>query len=110
VDHLTIRLLTTATPVEKLFSPDSISGNTITTTTNHGFSNGQAVRYDAPDPKGFVNYNVDVTYQGTEKDGVTAKFADAPDANNIYFTNADFQRIAHGFATGDRVLYNVEEG
>ena len=111
IDGLTIRLLTEATPVEKVFTPGSTdaSTNTITTTTNHGYTDGQAVRYDAPDPTGFVNLNVDVHYTGTNDEG-GAVFENVPGADNIYFTDDDFKRIAHGFEDGDEVVYTVEKG
>ena len=86
IDDCTIRLVTSAdratnpTAYQKGFNPDDVSGNTITI-TGHGFTDGQSVRYDAPDPKGFLNVNVNVEYKGANDDG-TAKFENKPDANN----------------------------
>ncbi|MBK5565795.1 LEPR-XLL domain-containing protein [Ensifer sp. SSB1] len=88
----------------KNFQPDDIAGNQITI-SGHGFTNGMAVTYDAPDPKTFVSRQVDVNPTGLNPDGSPI---DDGSQNNIRFFDDNGNALNHGFSEGEHVVYNVE--
>ena len=101
VDEGTIRLVAAADVGEGgLFAPTAVSGNTVTI-TGHGFEEGDAVTYDAPDPYVFANSLVDVN---GFSDG---KPVNDPSKNNIVFVDADGNPVAHGLQVGDKVVYTL---
>ena len=92
VDDTSIKLLAEGvTALSKTVTRGGIWGSTIT--TSHGFRNGDAVTYHAVAPKEFSAGQVDVV----QADG---EFVQA-DNNRIFLA-------AHGFVTGDRVIYRTD--
>jgi len=88
------------------FTPDTVSGDTITTVNNHGFSENQAVTYLAPAGKTFLTGSVDVNIGSPNPDG-SANLTPNASANNIHFVDADGKSTAHGFLNGERVIYSA---
>ncbi len=88
----------------KNFQPDDIAGNQITI-SGHGFTNGMAVTYDAPDAKTFVSRQVDVHPTALNPDGSPI---DDGTQNNIRFFDDNGNALNHGFSEGEHVVYNVE--
>ncbi|MHB1242915.1 MAG: beta strand repeat-containing protein, partial [Gaiellaceae bacterium] len=122
VDERTIKLAATperaANPLVDLqtFFPSGIAANTITI-AGHGFGNGDAVTYDAPDPLGFRSATVDAELvegnAGVCDDPTTPDEAeedcivDDPNRHTILFLDDEGNEISHGLADGDLVLYGV---
>ncbi|HSO02422.1 MAG TPA: hypothetical protein VLS46_07825, partial [Gaiellaceae bacterium] len=122
VDERTIKLAATharaVNPLADLqtFFPSGIAANTITI-TGHGFANGDAVTYDAPDPLGFRSATVDAelvegnagvcddldTPDEVEEDCIV----DDPNRHTILFLDDEGNEISHGLVDGDLVLYGV---
>lgn len=97
VDEGTIRLAAAADVGEGgLFAPTAVSGNTVTI-TGHGFEEGDAVTYDAPDP--YV--------RPTVSDERSSMSINDPSKNNIVFVDADGNPVAHGLQVGDKVVYTL---
>src|SRR5262249_54796801 len=92
----------------KDFVPTSVSGNAITI-TGHGFNTGDAVTYDAPDPKDFLLTQVDVPNSGTDNGNIL--LTDSPTNNNIRFAHLDGPNegdpLDHNFSNGDKVVYTI---
>ncbi|TJX12566.1 MAG: hypothetical protein E5W21_36870, partial [Mesorhizobium sp.] len=76
----------------KNFQPDDVAGNSITI-SGHGFVNGTAVTYEAPDARTFVSRQVDVNSNSLNPDG--SPIADS-NADNIRFFDDDGNALAHG--------------
>ena len=106
LDDRTIKLVANASETDLATYLQDITGlsSNALTIAGHGFTNGTAVTYDAPDPFEFQSGQVDVTItlDGVE---VTA-ISDNTAANNIYFIDEDGNAVAHGLATGDKVFYS----
>ena len=116
VDANSIQLVATG------FSPDDMSdftvgdidgtiipGETVIKDSDTTFEDGDAVTYVAPVPSTFSGSQVDVAYDTKTEDGETVPVITSdPDANNIYFLDADGFRMPHGFSNGDVVIYSVE--
>ncbi|WP_206521912.1 hypothetical protein [Mesorhizobium sp. M7A.F.Ca.CA.004.04.1.1] len=88
----------------KNFQPDDVAGNSITIAA-HGFVNGTAVTYEAPDARTFVSRQVDVNSSSLNPDG--SPIADA-NADDIRFFDDDGNALAHGFVEGEHVVYDVK--
>ena len=97
IDAQTIKLVNPAQPLQsaKTFTGAGVAADVITTTTPHGFVNGQAVTYRAPAATQFDSTAADV-------EGGTATNPFAPfDNNNIYLG------AGHGLNAGDEVIYTA---
>jgi len=113
IDDSRIRLvdsLAKATNPDSVFKDfdviDDVNGLTnVITITNHGFNDGDAVTYDAPEASTFLTGQVDAVYfpflpnnklQFVEND-------------NIVFVNDNGDLAFHGFTGGEIVRYNVSD-
>ena len=109
IDGNTIRLVASGKEnAGGTFNPTTAFVNTgasTVTIAGHGFAEGDAVIYDSPDPYHFTNSWVDVS--GVDGDG---RPIDDPNANTIWFLDANGTPVAHGLVVGDRVLYTVIDG
>jgi hypothetical protein len=112
IDDFTIQLFPTkaeAVAPDKTFDPSAagaVSSSTITL-PGHGFTNGEAVTYDAPAPAPFSSGAVDVSVGSNHQIS-----GDDASANNIYLgtNNGHNVIVGHDLVTGERVTYEVEPG
>ncbi len=130
IDERTIRLVatqsvqTTASDFVKSFPVSSVSGSTVTL-LGHGLTNGTQVTYHSPQPLEFSAGQVDTPNctpflffpctpngnPGSDPEVNTPDFSDTAGTDSLFFVDPITGAVmAHGFSSGDRVLYNVQSG
>ena len=115
IDEFTIKLLPDGQS-ENSRNVSSVNGGTdvVTTTTDHGFSDGLNVTYHAPAPTVlFTNAMVDVASNGTAGPNIGTTFPLNSTNNNAIFAgqpNAGGTWSPHTFSNGDAVIYRSLDG
>ena len=86
----------------------NVDNNTITL-NGHGFNDGDAVTYDAPNPSNFLTGMVDVRWDGALNPDGSVKLVTDTTRDNIIFLDDNGSFKAHGFNDGDLVRYTVTD-